>query len=683
MAACIPGKYEPNIQEFLDDQILAAESLCDAIGLHETGTNLIEYVFGITGKMLVIEILARDPLNSEFEVRIVTDGTHGVDVDIISAGIRRQRILDELKSCANEYTTGLTAIGPIVNTLSAIVDKNIIASVVPNGKLVWSHKSDSIPTCDDEVKFITTCDVDVKSIDLVNLILSMVFDITRIGPDELPVICKRDKADERYISIINQISDRKLSFAPNNIHHAGESNRDIPLKHLPWVVSASVHLDSASEINGFDYDTYVNKCEYDDEMTKLVNNLKMGDIVVFSSSYMINEPGDLVRIGRVGRILDSDDKSKISLYVPMGQELAPVRLYKSFLSKSIITVLKSDTVTITPDAIFYFDYASYVAGDYVASGGAYGYDIALNSYDMYGTKFICNDKNDANICMRRVIKDFIIDGFRQASRYTVMNNILEYVSSKIGANVTNACIVDDSHITNRIYGHAIANIIDIQKTDIAEMTNTDDSKVKYSDIKIRGNTIKYGDIVVYRSNWENLGSGDVIRVGRIVKADTPRFIRIKTPSGIMNDAIAQEEIDTSYKYDINEFAEQMFIQHYPKDAIVITQFHAFLREYKDMILPAKISEMVKLLCISQEMLEYEGPTTHDLVEAIAKHYRIKVDRKDIYLVSEGAGRRITEIDEPFLMPNHVIRDDEVTPKPKEIIRYIPEHSFKIQSREDY
>lgn len=130
MAACIPGKYEPNIQEFLDDQILAAESLCDAIGLHETGTNLIEYVFGITGKMLVIEILARDPLNSEFVVRIVTDGTHGVDVDIISAGIRRQRILDELKSCANEYTTGLTAIGPIINMLSTIVSKSIVKTFI-------------------------------------------------------------------------------------------------------------------------------------------------------------------------------------------------------------------------------------------------------------------------------------------------------------------------------------------------------------------------------------------------------------------------------------------------------------------------------------------------------------------------------------------------------------------------
>lgn len=675
MAVCTPGEYEPDIQEFLDDRILEDEISCDNLGLHGTGTNLIESVFEITGKLLVIEIRARDPLSSEFEIRIVTDGTHGVDVDIISTGIRRQMILDEIKSYANEYTTGLTAIGPIINTLNTIIGKNIIASVVPNGDLTWSHKSNLTPTHVEHV----------KSIDLVNLILSMVFDIIRIGPGELSAICECDKADMRYISAIDRISDRKLSFAPNNTHHMDESNRDIPLKHLPWVVSASIHPDLPSEINGFDYDTYVNKCEYDDEMTKLVNNLKMGDIVVFSSSYLINEPGDFVRVGRVDIVLDSDDKSKIRLYVPMGQELVPVRLYKSFLTKSIITVLKSDTVTITPDAIFYFKYASYISGDYVASGGAYGYDVALNTNDMYGIEFICNDKNDANIAMRRVIKDFVIDGFRRDSRYDVMNNILEYATSKIGVNVTNACIVDDSRITNRINGHATANIIDIQKTDIDELPNTDDSKdskVKYSDIKIRGNTIKYGDIVVYRSNWENLGPGDVIRVGRIVKADTPRFIRIKTPSGVTNDAIAQKEIDTSYKYDINEFAEQMFIQHYPKNDIVITQFHAFLREYKDMILPAKISEMVKLLCISQEMLGYEGPTSHDLVEAIAKHFRIKVDHKDIYLISEGAGRRIKEVVEPFLMPNHVMRDGEVAPKPKEIIRYIPEHSFKIQSRED-
>lgn len=104
--------------------------------------------------------------------------------------------------------------------------------------------------------------------------------------------------------------------------------------------------------------------------------------------------------------------------------------------------------------------------------------------------------------------------------------------------------------------------------------------------------------------------------------------------------------------------------------------HAIVMAYHDAqgIVPA---------CIMKDFpSEYKDSDGTPIMLAVIEDQHA-IDRKDIYLVSEGAGRRITEIDEPFLMPNHVIRDDEVTPKPKEIIRYIPEHSFKIQSREDY
>lgn len=101
----------------------AVEDTVGKLELCDSGVNLIEYISGMTGKILVINLRARDILNSEFGIKLSTDGIHGVTVNVsapncFNANETMNALKPDIKGCSAQ----LTALKPLHNILNNLAD---------------------------------------------------------------------------------------------------------------------------------------------------------------------------------------------------------------------------------------------------------------------------------------------------------------------------------------------------------------------------------------------------------------------------------------------------------------------------------------------------------------------------------------------------------------------------------
>ena len=223
------------IEDYIKGRIAPIE--CTVTELNLDGENLIEFLCRVIDKMLVIELYAKDILNSEFRIKIITDGTHGATISVASPGcFDSKTVMDAIKPATSECDTRLTALGPITTIVNNIIENNIVAVRSPNGKISQNDTS-----------------VAVDDIDIPALVIALVFSLISLSPSD--VIKINDPITVYRIDI------PPVEYRADSTEVSDEVNKDVVPKILPWVTEASAKFLSAEDIDGFDKDVYLSKCE--------------------------------------------------------------------------------------------------------------------------------------------------------------------------------------------------------------------------------------------------------------------------------------------------------------------------------------------------------------------------------------------------------------------------------------
>lgn len=330
-----------------------------------------------------------------------------------------------------------------------------------------------------------------------------------------------------------------------------------------------------------------------------VSRLSVGEIVVFGTDGEYNVPGNIVRVGRITKIR----KQIIEISVPYKSEFAdPISLdplvetTRKSLAESIISVLNPRTAVITPKAALYF-----------------------KNPNIFGSLLMQGDKDTNGRAWCNTIQKFINGGYKDESRYAIMNDILEYINSKTHADISEGCVIEADVPAKLVDGHMSVNIIDIQKTDLNPIED-----VPSDGIMIGGMKVYYGDIVVYGSDAANYGAGEFVRVGRLTKSDKPDTVCITSP-------VFPEGIRFNTEY----FKKEMFVKAYLGSTIVLTQYQAFVGDGKDEVISSDSTfrDLIKRE-IGSAPLESD-----DIINEVGNRYNIDTDDKNIYIVDESAAKR--------------------------------------------
>lgn len=224
-----------DIDDYIKGKIAPIE--CTVTELDLDGENLIEFLCKVTDKMLVIELYAKDILNSEFKIKIITDGTHGATISVFAPGcFDSKSVLDAIKPATSECDVPLTALGPITTIVNNLIENNIVAVYAPNGKISQNDTS-----------------VGVESVEISALIIALIFSLVSLSPSDIFKITDPTTAYEIDIS--------PVEYHTNSTKVSDEVNKKVAPKILPWVTEASARFIRAEDIDGFDKDVYLSKCE--------------------------------------------------------------------------------------------------------------------------------------------------------------------------------------------------------------------------------------------------------------------------------------------------------------------------------------------------------------------------------------------------------------------------------------
>ena len=328
-----------------------------------------------------------------------------------------------------------------------------------------------------------------------------------------------------------------------------------------------------------------------------VSRLNKGDIVIFGTDGEYNVPGNIVRVGRITKI----GKQIIEISVPCESEFADptdpiVETTRKSLAESLIRVLNPRTAVITPKSALYF-----------------------KNPNIFGTLLMLGDKDTSGHAWCNTIQNFINGGYKEESRYAVMNDILEYINEKSHADITEGCVIETDVPAKLVNGCMSINIIDIQKTDINQIEDEPSGGIMIDDTEVN-----YGDIVVYGSDAANYGAGEFVRVGRLTKSDKPDTVCIKSP-------IYPEGLRFSTEY----FKREMFVKSYTGRTIVLTQYQAFVSDGKDEV----ISSDSTFCDLIKREIESAPLESDDIINEVGNRYNIDTDDKNIYIVDESAAKR--------------------------------------------
>lgn len=434
------------------------KSVGDTVGkleLHDSGINLIEYISSMTGKLLVINLRARDILNSEFGIKLSTDGIHGVSVNVSSPNcFNANETMNALKPDIKGCSAQLTALKPLHNILNNLA--NFIDFQRP---FVGSIESGNET-------------YDIVGYSLNELVNTMIFSIMSLSSDDIQFLNNAIAQDDYCRDCINE-----NLVLPKAVYTANVTPRPIYLScHDEKPVITEITAEFSFPDDETDFTIQCTDCEFgdcchesdgcscceheesdevapneeDDKLlTKvddenIVKSLKNGDIVVFGEY----DDNDNCKV-QVGRVLDKI-LNGIQISVAADKHIHYVVTNADALKKSIATVLSPETAVITPFAI-----------------------ICMKNIAYY-TTFINDDTAKDGTIWKNVICNFINGGHKLLSRYAIMNDILEYASAKTGVPITEACVLNTDVPAEFIDGKISVAVIDIQKTDNVEKTDADE-----------------------------------------------------------------------------------------------------------------------------------------------------------------------------------------------------------------
>lgn len=470
----------------------SVEDTVNKLELHDSGVNLIEYISSMTGKLLVINLRARDILNSEFGIKLATDGIHGVTVNAsapncFNANATMNALKPDIKGCSAQ----LTALKPLHNILNNLTDfidfRHPFVGSIESGnetydivgyslnELVNTMIFSIMSLSSDDIQFLNNAiaqDDYCRDCINENLVLTKAVYTANVTPHPIHLPCYDEKPVITEITAEFSFPDDETDFtiqctdcefgdcchesdgcsccehadedsydlvAPGEVYDDGEDddcdNDCIRCMHLYACDKKLPEHEESDEVAPDEEDDKL-LTKVDDE--NIVNNLKNGDLVVFGEY----DANDNCKV-QVGRVLENI-LNGIQISVAADKHIHYVVANADILKKSIATVLSPETTVITPSTIICMK------------------DIA------YYTTFINDDTAEDGTIWKNVICNFINGGHKLLSRYAIMNDILEYASAKTGVPITEACVLNTDVPAEFIDGKISVNIIDIQKTDINE-----------------------------------------------------------------------------------------------------------------------------------------------------------------------------------------------------------------------
>lgn len=224
-----------DLEDYIDSKIVPIE--CIVTDLDLNGENLIEFLCNVTGKMLVIELYAKDILNSEFRIKIITDGAHGATISVAAPGcFDSESVMDAIKPATSKCDARLTVLSPIITIVNNLIENDIVAAHLPNGKISKNDAS-----------------VDVESVDISSLVIALIFSLITLSPSDIFKITDPTTAYE--------IDIPPIEYRAGSTKVSDEVNKRVTPKMLPWVTEASARFIRAEDIDGFDVEVYLSKCE--------------------------------------------------------------------------------------------------------------------------------------------------------------------------------------------------------------------------------------------------------------------------------------------------------------------------------------------------------------------------------------------------------------------------------------